>query len=63
MRQRYSEFKQAISQRRATQPLALTGDEINVLLANNPELASMKNKLYVSIEGRPPERAGQHADG
>ena len=48
---RVTAFADAVNARKATQPLVLTGDEINALIANNPAWKALKGKVYVTIEG------------
>jgi hypothetical protein len=44
-------FLDAVRAGRSTPPLALTGDEINAIIAANPDLRALRNKVYVSIRG------------
>src|SRR5437867_4753859 len=48
---RVTAFADAVTARKATPPLVLTGDEINALIANNPAWKGLKGKVYVTIEG------------
>jgi hypothetical protein len=48
---RVTAFADAVNARKATQPLVLTGEEINALIANNPAWKGLKGKVYVTIEG------------
>jgi hypothetical protein len=48
LRARFETFKKAIDQGEDTEPLVLTGDELNVLMADNPDVAG---KVYCIIEG------------
>jgi hypothetical protein len=51
VRQRFETFQQAVREQRATKPLALTADDVNALIATDPEQQALKGKFYVSIEG------------
>jgi len=51
IRARVDDFRRAVQAERATEPLNLTSDEINALIATDPELQALKDKIYVSIEG------------
>ena len=50
VRQRIDTFHQNVRQHREAQPLVLTGDDINALIATDPDLKSLKGKVYVTIE-------------
>jgi hypothetical protein len=45
---RFDAFKKAVDKGEDTEPLVLSGDELNVLMADNPEVAG---KVYFIIEG------------
>ena len=45
------DFRQAIQAGRSASPLSLTGDEINALIANDPNFEALKGKVHVTIEG------------
>jgi len=49
--QRIEEFRQAVRTDRATPPLELTADEINGLIAYDPDFRGLKGKLYVRLAG------------
>jgi hypothetical protein len=51
VRARVEAFRQAVQAGRATDPLALTSDEINALIATDPDLQGLKDKIYVTLEG------------
>jgi hypothetical protein len=51
VRQRVDTFSSDIRSARPTQPLSLSGDEINALIATDPHWKALKGKLYVTIEG------------
>jgi len=48
---RLTAFQESLNGQKAEAPLVLTGNEINVLIANNPAWKPVKGKLYVTIEG------------
>jgi hypothetical protein len=48
---RLDEFRQAVRSGKPTPPLELTADEINALIATDPDFSSVKGKLYVVMEG------------
>lgn len=48
---RAEKFRDDVQQRRSVGPLELTADEVNALIANDPDLAALKNRLYLSFEG------------
>src|ERR1041384_7401970 len=48
---RVNAFRDAVRAGHPAEPLALTGDELNALIATNPDLRPLKGKLYVGIEG------------
>jgi len=51
LKDRVDTFRDAVKDGEATEPLELTGDELNALIATDPAFASLKNHLYVTIEG------------
>src|SRR5207244_677439 len=42
--------RESVRAGRSTAPLALTSDEINALIATDPDLQPLKGKLYVTLE-------------
>lgn len=51
LRQRIEMFQDAVRTGRPTEPLSLTSDEINAYIQNDPSLANVKGKVYVTLEG------------
>jgi hypothetical protein len=51
VRQRVDTFSSDVRSARSTQPLSLSGNEINALIATDPHWKALKGKLYVTIEG------------
>jgi hypothetical protein len=51
VRRRVDEFRTAVRGGLPAPPLALTADEINALIATDPDLQALKGKLYATIEG------------
>ena len=51
VKQRFEAFQQAVREQRPAQPLELTADDINALIASGPERQALKGKFYVSLEG------------
>jgi len=51
VRRRVDEFRTAVRGGLSTPPLTLTADEINALIATDPDLQALKGKLYATIEG------------
>lgn len=49
--QRLEAFRQALRTGKPTVPLTLSADEINALVANNPDFNALKDKFYVTISG------------
>ena len=47
--QRIETFRQAVRNGKPMAPLVLTSDEINALIANDPDFETLKGKLYVTI--------------
>jgi hypothetical protein len=52
LQQRIDLFRQATRSGKATEPLTLTSDEINALIATDPDLSALKGKLYVTLSGQ-----------
>jgi len=50
VRQRVDSFRNDIRSAHPTQPLALTSNEINALIATDPNMKALKGKVYVVIE-------------
>ncbi len=50
VRQRYETFRDAVSAGRPTPPLTLNSDEVNALIAGDPNFSALKGKAYVKIE-------------
>jgi hypothetical protein len=48
---RIDAFREAVRQEQPTAPLALTADEINALIATDPDLRAFKGKIYVIMDG------------
>lgn len=48
VRERVEAFRKAVSEGTATEPLVLSGDDLNVLIEENPDL---RNTVYTRIEG------------
>jgi hypothetical protein len=51
LQQRIETFRGAVKQGQPTGPLTLNADEINGLIATDPDLKDFKRKLYVIMEG------------
>jgi len=51
VRQRVDAFRNDVRSAHPTQPLSLTANEINALIATDPNLKALNGKLYVTIEG------------
>jgi hypothetical protein len=51
LRERVNEFKEAVNERSPTAPLELSGEDINALIASEPEYEAYRGKVYVTIEG------------
>jgi hypothetical protein len=47
---RVESFKEAVRSGRATPPLELSSDDINAMIASDPNLREIKGKLYVTIQ-------------
>jgi len=50
VRQRVDAFRENIRSARSTPPLSLSSDELNALIATDPNLKAFKGELYVTIE-------------
>jgi len=55
VQQRIDLFRQAVRMGKTTEPLQLTADEINALIATDPDLNVLKGKLYVKLSGNKAE--------
>ena len=51
LKQRFAAFQDAVRGRRVTEPLVLTADDINALIASGPGQQDLKGKFYVNLEG------------
>ena len=51
LNKRVSAFNDALAAQKTTPPLALSGKEINALIADSPAWRQLKGKLYVTVEG------------
>jgi hypothetical protein len=51
LQQRVDKFRDAARKEEATEPLSLSSDEINALIARDPDAKELKGKLYVTLEG------------
>ena len=51
LKQRVENFQDAVRSGRPTPPLELSSDDINAYIQTDPNLAKIKGKLYVTIEG------------
>ena len=51
LRDRIENFRDAAQQGQATEPLALTAEELNALIQTDADLSPLRNRLYVIIEG------------
>jgi hypothetical protein len=51
LKRRIEEFTDAVRTGRPTQPLSLSADELNAMIGSDPNLARVKGKLYVTLEG------------
>src|SRR5437660_3989762 len=50
VRQRVDTFRNDVRSAHPTQPLTLSANEINALIATDPSLKALKGKVYVNIE-------------
>ena len=51
LKQRLNAFSDSIKAGKSTPPLELTSDEINALIADNPQTKGLKGKVYVMLQG------------
>lgn len=51
LKQRFAAFEAALKAQRPTEPLELSADEINALIASGPDKQSLKGKVHVSFDG------------
>jgi hypothetical protein len=51
LKKRAEEFAKAVEKGKAVEPLVLTGDDLNALIEEEPDLAQLKGKIYLKIEG------------
>jgi hypothetical protein len=51
LRNRISDFSRAVDQNKPVEPLVVTADEINALIATDPEGTQFKNHVYIMLEG------------
>jgi hypothetical protein len=51
VRQRVDTFRNDVRTAHPTQPLSLSANEINALIATDPNMKALKGKVYVDIEG------------
>jgi hypothetical protein len=51
VKQRFEAFQKAVRDQRPTEPLVLTADDINALIASEPKRQDLKGKLYVGFAG------------
>jgi hypothetical protein len=51
LRERVDSFRDAVQSHRQVPPLILTSDEVNALIATDPDCEPMKNHLHVNFEG------------
>lgn len=51
LQKRIDAFRESIRYGRETPPLEVTADEINALIANDPDFQSLKGKVHVAITG------------
>jgi hypothetical protein len=51
LRDRVETFRTAVREGQSTAPLELTSDELNALIATDPDLIPLRNHLYVTIDG------------
>jgi hypothetical protein len=51
LKQRFEAFQKAVRDQRPTEPLVLTADDINALIASEPKRQDLKGKLYVGFAG------------
>jgi hypothetical protein len=51
VQRRFDSFVSAVRDGKPTTSLTLTGDDINALIAVNPDAKALRGKVYVSVEG------------
>jgi hypothetical protein len=51
LKRRVENFQDAVRTGRPTEPLSLSADEINALIASDPNLTRVKGRVYVTIDG------------
>ena len=51
LHERIDAFQKALHEHQPAEPLTLTSDEINALIATSPNLRGWKGKFYVTLEG------------
>ncbi len=51
LQKRIDAFRESIKHGRDTAPLTVTAEEINALIANDPDFQSLKGKVHVGLEG------------
>jgi hypothetical protein len=51
VKQRFEAFQQAVRDQRLTEPLELSADDINALIASGSDQQALKGKFYVSLDG------------
>ena len=48
---RITAFREAVKQGTPVEPLVLTGEDINAIIANDPDWVELKGRVHVSIDG------------
>ena len=51
VKQRFDAFEQSVREQHPTQPLVLSADDINALIASSSDPQPLRGKLFVSLEG------------
>jgi hypothetical protein len=51
IRKKVDDFRDAVKAGKTVEPLSLDSEELNALIQSDPDLQSLKGKVYVSIEG------------
>jgi hypothetical protein len=51
VKQRFEAFQTSVRDQRPTEPLELTADDINALIASGSDQQALKGKFYVSLDG------------
>ena len=51
VKQRFEAFQKAVREQRPTEPLELSADDINALIASGSDRQALKGKFYVSLDG------------